>query len=441
MSKGKWILLMLSVLVILCPVGLYLAWDISSRRELEQAYAELKASGRPMTLEEILPPKVPDADNGMLDVLDLCKVFASSDSYERYHSVVITLSPEQYKADPAPFNAILQDEQLIAFMKDMAAACRKPYMQMPNNHSDFVGYYFSIGCHNELTDLISPWRFLSSIVLIQALSGETKEAWQTLWLCSMLLEPSRGSISFKDQWWRPFMLRVIAKKIQQLSALAATDAEMIQRFIDVLLPEEELGPYLRSCDYERVLVCQDFNALLRVLWLEQDICPDFMEQKKMRFKFYVPPVKRVELAYLINTENKWYQFASRPICPADEPTRRALYDRVSVFSVNTLGLSDQRQKVSFYSGIAQARVTRCGLEILKYKNARGAYPQTLGELGMGAWVDPMSQNELIYSPRSDGFLLYSIGRNFVDDGGLDDPKNQDKNDIVWDYTERPRAIP
>jgi hypothetical protein len=32
-------------------------------------------------------------------------------------------------------------------------------------------------------------------------------------------------------------------------------------------------------------------------------------------------------------------------------------------------------------------------------------------------MDPFSDDPLIYEVRADGFLLYSVGRDFVDDGG------------------------
>jgi hypothetical protein len=53
----------------------------------------------------------------------------------------------------------------------------------------------------------------------------------------------------------------------------------------------------------------------------------------------------------------------------------------------------------------------------------GAYPTKLDELVPAALpvmpLDPFSGKPLIYQPRGDGYLLYSVFKNGVDDGGSD----------------------
>lgn len=62
------------------------------------------------------------------------------------------------------------------------------------------------------------------------------------------------------------------------------------------------------------------------------------------------------------------------------------------------------------------------LALLRYKCDKGLYPEDLRELIAAGYleklpVDPYSDKPLIYKKTDKDFVLYSIGRNFTDDGG------------------------
>jgi len=97
----------------------------------------------------------------------------------------------------------------------------------------------------------------------------------------------------------------------------------------------------------------------------------------------------------------------------------------------------------------RARVDTCrlGLALKLFKAKRGAYSKELNELaelgelrelrGEGQAklpVDPFSGQPYRYVVKGDGFVVYSVGRNRVDDGGVEDPKNAQKGDIVFEAT-------
>jgi hypothetical protein len=69
---------------------------------------------------------------------------------------------------------------------------------------------------------------------------------------------------------------------------------------------------------------------------------------------------------------------------------------------------------------AQALVTIIAL--LRYEDDKGFYPENLKQLMTEGYIselpmDPWSDKPLVYKKTSDGFILYSIGLNFKDDGG------------------------
>lgn len=87
---------------------------------------------------------------------------------------------------------------------------------------------------------------------------------------------------------------------------------------------------------------------------------------------------------------------------------------------------------------AQARheatldIAQLGLAVEQFRDATGSLPASLeevaGNLGGHLPVDPFTGAAYIYRVMGDGFLVYSVGRDLDDDGGVHDPN---RADIVW----------
>lgn len=77
---------------------------------------------------------------------------------------------------------------------------------------------------------------------------------------------------------------------------------------------------------------------------------------------------------------------------------------------------------AFERQAAQAGLARVALAITAFRRDMGAYPETLGELAPRYLPelprDPYSGEDFIYTKDESGFLLYSVGPNGMDDGGL-----------------------
>ena len=74
------------------------------------------------------------------------------------------------------------------------------------------------------------------------------------------------------------------------------------------------------------------------------------------------------------------------------------------------------------SAIAQLRLAEVALLLKACKGERGEYPESLAELeefvGRELPADPFSGGPLVYRREGAGFLLYSLGANLEDDGGV-----------------------
>ncbi|HET6383194.1 MAG TPA: hypothetical protein VFJ58_07370 [Armatimonadota bacterium] len=92
------------------------------------------------------------------------------------------------------------------------------------------------------------------------------------------------------------------------------------------------------------------------------------------------------------------------------------------------------------TAIARLAGSRIFLALLTYKARSGVYPATLAVLSplLGGPVpdDPFSGTGFVYHRQGSGFILYSIGPNLTDDGGLNKVAGpfqnfNDPDDIVW----------
>jgi hypothetical protein len=82
----------------------------------------------------------------------------------------------------------------------------------------------------------------------------------------------------------------------------------------------------------------------------------------------------------------------------------------------------------------QALITT--LSILRYKAERSEYPATLETLAEAGYIkevpiDPFSGEPLVYKRTADNFVLYSVGENFVDDGGTHSGWGTNEGDYVY----------
>lgn len=83
-----------------------------------------------------------------------------------------------------------------------------------------------------------------------------------------------------------------------------------------------------------------------------------------------------------------------------------------------------------------ADLLRVAVALREYKVAHGAYPESLDAIAATypgpLPVDPFSGGPLHYRVEGDGFVLYSVDRDGVDDGGTEGTRS--KGDLVWTAT-------
>ncbi|MCJ7693597.1 MAG: hypothetical protein MUO22_09315, partial [Sedimentisphaerales bacterium] len=88
-----------------------------------------------------------------------------------------------------------------------------------------------------------------------------------------------------------------------------------------------------------------------------------------------------------------------------------------------------------YRACTGYKATSAIIAVLRYKQDKGNYPEGLEELITAGYLkelllDPWSDEPLVYRRTEDNFILYSVGWNFIDDGGQVE-KDKKGNPRVW----------
>jgi hypothetical protein len=91
----------------------------------------------------------------------------------------------------------------------------------------------------------------------------------------------------------------------------------------------------------------------------------------------------------------------------------------------------------------QALITT--LSILRYNSDKNGYPETLSQLIMAGYLkelpkDPFSDKPLVYKQAEQGFILYSLGGDFDDDGGRHSKSGYSEeggDHVFWPVEKRP----
>lgn len=84
---------------------------------------------------------------------------------------------------------------------------------------------------------------------------------------------------------------------------------------------------------------------------------------------------------------------------------------------------------------ARDRLAKVGLALSAYYGANNRHPERLEELVPDFLpslpLDPFSEEPLIYRAVGDGYALYSVGSNCVDDNGFEEQFSYNEGDLIW----------
>lgn len=426
---GILIIMIVLVVIIVPPI----ARVITAKSKVKEEIAIIKARGEPVTMADLAGKKIPDNENAALVYAKAFKIISSPTSKKDFCVLSEFLKPEKRGKNPELWNQaqnIVNRYSPVFPIVGKAVTMRK--CQFPVKWEKGMNTQFPHYQHLRNLMLLE-----SAQAILSAKSSRMSEAVKSI-------ETGFGiSESLKDD---PSMLvgalvrigciRTTCYALKEIISCSSVSEYQARHLSDIIATTNVSGLLLKAFKNERAQAIWMFDELRTnrhgmlssfsrsstpyrdnpgmSLWLDNDELYYLRTMKKQiaiaNRPYHVQklhPIKGIE-----ESDIPRYAFVSEILLPVYSRTSSARDNVVAELAENQVAL---------------------GLQIYHYRF--GSFPSTLTELHSKLnWrtpQDPFSGKDLIYKPHTQGFLLYSVGLNLKDDGGIEDKKNPNKDDIVW----------
>lgn len=428
----------------------WLGWYGMACWELERTKDKLRELELPMAAQEIIPGPIPENQNAaplLKSAESLWKQIKDRQDFidARVGSSSPDLAPEKFDENRlAQLQAQMEWPEVQELFHLMNEAARRPSAVFDRDYSKGVA-----ADTTPLNPLFSAVQFLPTKAWLAARGGNQKEAVENLLTCSRL-----ASFGLRDVFLIGWMIGA------SFDGIAASGA---QEVIAELPPgsfrmkdwqalddswkkhaAEARGDLVRAIDGERVLLG---------MWIFERVIlrrTSLSEQSAKVFNAMYP-----DKAWILRWITNLYETALAPLLVSDYAAYLRLM--VSVRERLASGQAGQPGQDSFASAVsnwavisrtaaptydgtrkmleeyeAKLRIDRLGLALEDYRSREGTYPTALPDLGLpeAAITDPFTGQPFIYRTEGDDVLVYSVGFDREDDGGVPRAAGG-RRDLVW----------
>ena len=410
-----------------------------SSYSLRRAYLALEADGRPMKIEDIMPPEIPDHENAALlyqsAVLQLKakkagdrSLFSELDDLAKR---ILMGTPPDAKT-LKQFRVLTQKKVVTDALLTLRKGTTKPGCRYDLDYPSGMALSLS-----HTANLRSLTRILCAVARQQATDGDHTAAWDTV------ITSLRLSHALKNE---PFLVSLLVRKAQfdltadtiQALSINASPTDHQNSEINVLLKSfDGNAPLVATMDSERLLTCEWIFNLSRSELQKFSVVSN-TRFPFLHFKTVLRPLAQFDHAACLNLMHACTQNAKEPYSAENVAALKWKVDNVPKYCLTTriFVRGFPTIKGIYASMIARSRITSVGLAVLRYRQKHGKYPANLDAIDKpDAIVDPFGGKQLRYLATPTGFKVYSVGRNLVDDGG-EQRKDESDGDIVWWHKEK-----
>ncbi len=400
------------------------------------------AQGQPTKLADLTTPQIPDDQNSAIlyeKAFKIVKNYYAEPSNAQYSMFKPVIQHEQYITDQMarnyPVDWVSADNEsraLAGIVPLVEQSLSKPgfHMNLDYNADDPYGWGIQkMIWESSLQDLI---RLLAFQTMVDAHYGRKEQA------CHKAIVILRTTKIFRNHPTSASM--IVETAINHM----ATDSVYSLVRNCTLTPAQaaELNRYLSASNHADEVVPAITNVRAGNLWRfsprrPSDVNTEFWAadygkkkpwwsaSKVMILNKMSAPLLYTDGIVYINGTNKMLAVMTAPGKPMPQRRRELcrIFDdipRYASVSSNLLQLN-----LGIVDGVmkdrARTALTQVAIAAQQYRQQHGAYPDTLAQLRSNSKLsiplDPFTDKELVYQRTSQGYLVYSVGKNQIDDGG------------------------
>jgi hypothetical protein len=444
--RSKRILTGLGIFVVALAV-IYAILLVRSTVKLRQAYAALAAQGRPMRIDEIIPPKVPDSENAAVLYQSAVLLLKSQPAGDKSLFERLTNGRARPKTKEER-DVLIAQEAVTKAVSLTEQGTRRPVCRFDRNDTNDLDITHTPQMEEEGLAVV-----LRDRAQFEIDAGHWDKAWDLIFTQLRFANSLRWIPVPWTQYLRQMRIARVCRVIQELCETAPPDRERYQALEDLLKQLDDVKPFIRALDAERLLIGERFFSLSRdelskALWKEMgggggDALPLPVVKALHRLAFNIlafkPRLVADHAAYL-QLMGKRVQLLQGPYRDPQEAKQFLNLSHWNALAV-MLGLSGGYERRDYSEFAATLHITRAGLALLQYQQAHGAFPETLNALGLEGLIDPYTEEPLHYRPEGQGFVVYSVGEDRKDNDGTAQPEKRSSDprakplayDEVWRF--------
>jgi hypothetical protein len=409
-------------------IVLTIIWLILDYRTSRMLNAELKAirdAGEPLTFAELAPPPVPDEENAAL-LYEKALKLVTNDIIIPIVELTSHDKPETPELIQSACKILDENKEAInlVYQGSLRPKCRYTVDYSSALPIKFPDLMKTRNCVN----------LLAGEAIIKLKDNKIEEALKScltgLKFANSLNQPPTLILHMMHIACLDIILKPLKKVLEQENP----DPVLIKSLLNELDIQGLRNDLTKSYLAEQCMEIEVFNNPL-IFW--NDCGRPYLY--RLYFSFIYAPIRKIDHTYylrlmtkVINTTKLPYYQSSKESDKLDkEISNIPSYYLITHWMLGTTSTSHIAHSI-IESKIYNARFA---LALKIYKSKHGEYPETLKALTPDILdsipLDPFSGKDFIYHKKNDGFIVYSVGWNLKDDGGLV-TRRKDEGDIVWE---------
>ncbi len=433
-----WIVIVVGLVLFGIPWVVWLGLDAKYSRELDRELAKIRAAGEPLTMAEAAPRADSPQTNAAMLYLQVFQVSfdpatAASNQNTGLNRYQI---PSDWKTGDMTtaelMRPVLADPRCQDDLRVIRRASLRPECAFPVRWEDGADALFP-----HMARMRQATRLAAAQAMLCAKDGEPDEAVD--WLCTGYRMADHASLepTLIGQLVAVAILAITNRAAESvLNTVGLTPAQtarlrsavdrlrLAERFHRALLGERAMG--LETAERVR----QEPGYLAQATGGEGAEAVVFAIMGAGVFR----PYFKLEEANYLRSMTAMVQQARRPsraTGAASVEIQPGFGNMISAMLIPVL----RRASFKRDQALAELDLLRTALELKAYRTAHGSYPPRLPVPGVTVREDVFSGKPLGYRRTDKGFVLWSVGPNLQDDGGMRPARPGDigeQGDIVWE---------
>ena len=418
---------------------------------LDAELQKLKQAGIPTTIEELIPYKLPDEENAAVIYREIFKM--KNSLYEKYKEEwdwIPYVGTKWWDWDKVPYemkkriaDLLLNNDEFISLFKLLEKATSMKCQFL--NREDYKN---SKTILSDLSGIRSCANLLASKAKIEAENGEVEKALHTC-LIGLKLAKSLNDPFAVSQLTRISINGIVAREIEKVLQKGEGNVNLYQSLIREIESERENNLTAYGLRGEIVIHLSYFSDQNK--YIEKVIPKESIEQlslpeteKEEIIKIYKDPEEFWGKQYLtyLQTASEIISLTKKPYWEVREPMKK-LADKIQKLPKEEALMTQWLIPVPSPLFLRKARLdatlgnAELALALKIYKAKNGGYPDRLTQIVQDILKelpkDPFTGEDYVYHRVGYGFVIYSLGDNAKDDGGISavEKRWQGDFDIVW----------